>query len=349
MASALAEQAFASVVRDPRDPDADRWLAGARALSANVRDPALEVRIASRESAMAMFCWDLEKARERGEHAHQLCVEHCPEEPWLLCNVRARLGSIWANLGHQARLRQAVMAWLSDARDRNDQYTPSALEGLGYGSMARLMPDDPDDARTALEAAITPWPRAPFTFAHYGYFLGMSFIGLYRGGDAALAWMESEREWLGRAHLLRWSLGHVTYVTFYAYAALAAHPGAPASRRRGLLEAAEARCKRLSRLHWVLARLNTPLLEAQIMALRGEHEPALVRAREACESAERSGTLWQARSVDYLVGLLEGGDGGRERRERSLAFFAEQGWVKPRRLIAILCPVVDALEMRSSG
>src|SRR5205814_1571841 len=110
----------------------------------------------------------------------------------------------------------------------------------------------------------------------------------------------------------------------------------------------EARRERLSRLHWVLAQLNTSLLDAQVMALRGESEEALLKAREARKGAERSGGLWQARSVEYLEGVLEGGDGGREKRRRSLAYFAEQGWVEPRRLVAILCPVVDALEAGGS-
>lgn len=349
MARALAEEAFARVVRDPRDAEADRLLADARELSRRVNDPALEVSIAFRECTVASYRWDTEKWRERAEHAYQICVETCPEEPWLLTNVRMSLCGAWANCGDHAKLRQGVLAWLADARDRNDQFARIVLEGIGYGSMARLMPDEPDSARDALEAAFAPWPRSPFTFAHIGQFLGVTFIELYRGGEGALRWMEQEREWLGGARLLQWSLGRIAYFTYHANAALAAHRDAPAARARALLDIAESRCRQLSRLHWVLAERNVPLLDAQIAALQGQTERALARAREARRTSEASvvgASLWRARSAQYLEGLLEGGDGGRQKCDLALAFFVEQGWVRPRRIVAMLCPAIDELEAR---
>jgi hypothetical protein len=344
MARALAEEAFARVVRDPRDAEVDRLLVGAHALATKVNDPALEVSIAFRECTVATYRWDMETWGERSEHAHRICLESCPEQPWLLTNLRMSLGGFWANRGDHGKLRPAVVAWLSDARDRNDQFAASVLEGFGIGSIARLMPDEPDVARDALEAAFAPWPRSPFTFAHIGYLIGVAQVELYRGGAGALCWMEQERQWLASAHLLRWSLGRISFLTYHALAALAAQRVAPAARAQSLLEIADAECRQLSRLHWVLAQLNVPLIEAQIAALRGQPERALERAREARERNERCESFWRARSAEYLEGVLEGGDAGLHKREHALAFFAEQGWTKPRQAIATFCPVVDALE-----
>ena len=344
MARALAEEAFARIVRDPRDADVERLLAGARALTNSVSDRALEVSVAFREAAVASFRWDIERWRERGEHAHQLCVENCPEQPWLLTNVRMTLCGAWANIGDHRKLREAATAWLADARDRNDRFGQSVLEGLGYGSLCHLMPDQPEAAQNALDAAFAPWPRSPFTFAHLGQFVGMSIIQLYRGGDRALSWMDQEREWLGSAHLLRWSLGRIALLSFEGYAAIAAHCAAPAHRRPRLLETAATRCRQVSKLRWVRAQLHTSLLGAQVSALSGHLGRALEQTRAAREDSERCRSLWQTRSAEYLEGVLEGGDGGRTKREAALRFFADQGWTEPRRAIAVLCPAVDALE-----
>jgi hypothetical protein len=48
--------------------------------------------------------------------------------------------------------------------------------------------------------------------------------------------------------------------------------------------------------------------------------------------------------MEYFEGVLEGGDAGRIKRESALQFYADQGWRKPRRAIALICPALDELE-----
>src|SRR5439155_17097674 len=130
--------------QDPDDAEADKLLARARALSVVGEDPALEVVISFREATVATFRWDLSRAHERLEHAQRVGTESCPDQPWLLTNVRTALGSVRGNMGEHAQLAASHTAWLAEARDRKDQFALSMLEGLGFGFLRHLMADDPD-------------------------------------------------------------------------------------------------------------------------------------------------------------------------------------------------------------
>jgi hypothetical protein len=46
----------------------------------------------------------------------------------------------------------------------------------------------------------------------------------------------------------------------------------------------------------------------------------------------------------YLEGLLEGGEGGREKRDKALGFFRDQGWKRPERAMQMLVPILPAFE-----
>jgi hypothetical protein len=88
-------------------------------------------------------------------------------------------------------------------------------------------------------------------------------------------------------------------------------------------------------------------LEAQLLALSGQLEPALSIARRARAQQQISGDFFGNRALEYFEGLLEGGQAGRQLQEAALAFFSEQGWKKPRRAVAMLCPALDHLEAQT--
>ncbi len=346
MARALAEEAFARAIQNPDDIEADKLLAQARALSLLSKDPALEVVVSFREATVATFRWDLSRARERFEHAQQVGTESCPDQPWLLTNVRTVLSSCWANMGEHAQLAASCTAWLAEARDRNDQFALSMLEGAGFGSVRHLMVGDPDLARASLEAALSPWPREPFSFAHFGEMLGVSYTERYRGGEGSHLWLERELPRLSRAFLLKRGVGRATLLMFQAYAALAALNVAGASRASHLLGATRQHARKLKQINSMLAVINALSLEAQLAALHGHLEGALEKAREVRRVTERRGNFLVHHTFEYFEGLLEGGDTGGQKQRAALAFFADQGWRSPRRAVAILCPAIDYLEAR---
>jgi hypothetical protein len=218
------------------------------------------------------------------------------------------------------------------------------LEGLGYGFFPRLMNEKVDEAREALKAALAPWPREPFSFAHFGELIATFYVERYAGGDAAYRWFERERPRLAKAFVLRTGLGQTVLLMLRAYAALGACSTATAEQRVALLASAKADTRVLHRLKMVLATLSAFSLDAQIAALEGRLDRALEQARTSRERGDALASRLHARSNEYLEGLLQGGDEGRKKQALALAFLSEQGWAEPRRAVALLCPVVDVLE-----
>jgi hypothetical protein len=341
MARALAEEAFVRTLQDPEDHEADKLLARARALSRMSTDPAFEVHISFREATVATFRWDLPLARERLEHALRVHAESCPDQPWLLTNLRMTLSAVWANMGEHAQLATSCGAWLAEARERDDQFALSVLEGLGFGFLRHLMADEPQHARTGLDDALAGWPREPFTYAHFGELIGVSYVGLYRGGDSAYLWLERERPRLSQAFMLKLAIGKAGLLTFRAYASLAAYNVAHPKDAAALLAEARSCTQKLRHIKSSLAASHALQLEAQLAALAGDSEAALEKLRQLRVRTEKQSNFFLVHTLGYLEGILEGGDSGRQRQATALAFFAGQGWRQPRRAVAILCPVID--------
>lgn len=343
---ALAEGANARAIQNPDDPEAAAQLARARVLFDAGSDPALEVLVSFGEGRVASWRWELLVARERMEHAHRVATQRCPDQPWLLNNVRASLGPNLLALGEHALLAKSSAGWLIEARDRNDQFALTMLDGLGYGCIRYLMADEVEPARAALAASMAPWPSEPFSFAHYGELLATSHIELYGGGDGAERWFESELPRLSRAFLLQKGLGKISLLIYRGYASLAAHNVSSAERARPLLDEARAATRLVKRSSLKYAAIHALLLEAQLAAYDADLASALDKARQLRTLSSACAYIFVARTAEYFEGLLEGGDAGKHKREAALAFFAAQGWKKPKRAVALLCPAIDWLEAR---
>ena len=347
MARALAEDAYGRALQDDADAEADRLIAQARALAADNADPALEVALSFREATIATFRWDLRRARERLEHAQRVGTESCPDQPWLLANVRTNLSNVWVNMAEHRQLVDVTPGWCNEARERDDLFTQTVLESVGVCCLRHVLADDPQSARENLDALLAAWPREPFSFAHYGETISRSYIELYAGGAHARRWYERENPRLSAAFLLKTRLGRATVSMFRGYAALAAANEASAGERERLLRDLQELVRKLKGIGSALAGVNALSLEAQLLAAHGQSEAALCALREASLACEQTGYALVGRTLEYLRGVLEGGDGGRERCDAALRYFAEQGWVKPRRALAMMCPVLDRLESRA--
>jgi hypothetical protein len=344
MARALSEEAFARTIKNAHDPEADRLLARARELGDPSKDPVFDVVMGFREGVISNFRWDLLRSQHVLERAQQVGTESCPDQPWLLTNVRAALGSVWANSAEHARLAVGTSTWIAEARERNDQFALSMLEGIGFGWMRHLMADDPDLGRQSIDAALSPWPAEPFSFAHFGELVAIANIELYRGGDQGYRWIERELRRLTRAFVLKVGFGKVCFLMYHSHSCLAARNVATRQEAQQLVAKVKEDVRQLERIDNGLARVNIGSLEAQLAALAGDTDQALAKLRAARAESLKCGGLWLGCTLDYLEGVLEGGDGGREKRDGILARFEQQGWKKPRRLLSLLCPVLDALE-----
>jgi hypothetical protein len=343
MAHALGEEAFARAMQHGERSSAYPLLARARELFAAHPSPSLEVSLAFREASIATVYWKLPYARERLEHAERVCNEQCPDEPWLLTNVRTMLGSVLANLGEHSALADRTSGWLAEARERNDRFTVAAIEGLGFGSFRHLMLDRPNDAEESLAAALDPWPLEPFTFARLGELVGSIFIALYRGGDQATRWFEQARPRLSRALLLKLRATRVPVRVFQASASLAAYATASGAEAARLLAQARTLTRGIESDHSTLGTITRLGLDAQLAALAGDHARALAiiqRLRALPSSRENPMTL---SLYDCLEGKLEGGDAGAAKLRSGHAFFSEQGWRVPERAIGMMWPAFPCL------
>lgn len=343
LAHALAEEAFSLAVRAPDDPAARDMLQHARSLAAGSDDPSLDVSLSFREASVATFHWDLPRARERLEHAQRVGTERCPDQPWLLTNVRTALSSALFNMGEHARAAASCRTWIAEAHERRDQFAISMIETVGNGVVRHLMQDDVAAARAATDAAVSPWSRETFAFVHFGELVAISYTELYAGGDRAQRWFEQEGPRLARALLLRSGLGHAVWIMFGAFASLSACMGAGPARAAELVQSVRARLSQLRRMTVPLASMNALVIDAQLAVLEGDRARALRLANEVRVRGDSCGYGFIARPAEHLEGLLEGGDAGRSKCERTLQFFAEQGWKNPRRAATMFCPVAEKL------
>jgi hypothetical protein len=344
MARALCEEAFGRVIQRPDDFRVDELIARARALATSSTDPAIELCILFREGAISNMRWDLRRSQKLLEHAQQFGSENCPDQPWLLTNVRCVLGAAWANQCEHAKLAACSTSWIEEARQRNDQFGQSVLEGLGFGTFRHLMADDPDIARNTLDAALASWPLEPFSFARFGEMIGVTNSELYRGGSAGYEWLTREMPRLSRAFVLKTGLGKATLFMYRSHLALCARNGASGQRAAQLVEEVRWCVQQLRRVGSALASLNVGSLEAQLAALDGDRGRALELARKVRSEGEKNGAFWLSHTLDYFIGLLVGGEAGREQQRSATTYLAQQGWNNPRRALAILCPVLDAIE-----
>ncbi|HEX4352637.1 MAG TPA: AAA family ATPase, partial [Polyangiales bacterium] len=344
MARALAEEAFARTLESEDGVEANRLLARARTLCEANYDPALDMVLSFREATVATFRWDLHRARERLEHAQEIGTASCADQPWLLTNVRTNLGSVWMNMGEYTILNNVSGAWLAEAQGRNDAFALTMIEGLGFGSFRHLMNDRPDRVIERMRELLARWPREPFSFAHFGEMLSTMYAELYRGGDGALRWIEGEMPRLKRALLVRTSLGQVTHHMMHAAALIAARSEASASRVADYDRQLQAIARQLAKKsQYILGRINSAVLDAQLLALSGDVERAFARALEGQQLAERQGSHFTGQSLLNLAGFLEGGDAGQAKQRAARRFFSEHGWKNPESALAIMSPVLRTL------
>lgn len=345
VARALIQEAINRVQKNPYDKTADPLLKQARELSRTLDDPALEMFTTFEEGATAAYRWDTSSAQERFEIAEKLGTEHCVDQHWLLTIVRTNLGLSWIDKYDYSQLLTRIPKWIAQAKERDDHFAPASLKGLGFGFISFLIRDEPDLAREALETAMAPWPREPFSLTHFGELCAISRIELYRGGAGALNWFINEKSRLDRAFLLKVGICRAGFQIFRTFSALSAWCDAPRTRASELLEETRSQLRRLRRIDLPLAKQASLLVEAQLDAIQGRTERALEKTRTILQTnPERR--IFLHRYAVYFDGLLKGGDAGHEQCNEVIALFDKDGWKNSLREIKSYCPTSDLLESK---
>jgi serine/threonine protein kinase len=282
-------------------------------------------------------------AAEQLELAHRLAQEHCAGSPWLLTSIRYHLGANLFQRGEHAALAGQAERWLAEARERNDPLAVCLLAGTGSAYVRHLMRDAPEAAVEELEQAVVPIDKAYYSFAHFGVGMGLIYSGLYCGGSAALrAIAEHETAYRGAA-LLRSRMCREALVLLRALGLLSSYAAAPNSERPALLKQAEETARALTRGRTPLAKSAGALALAQLEALRGRREQALKLAQQALVGFKQL-QHQSTRAASYLIGLLEGGRAGREKRAAVVLELKTHGWREPLRALSMNLPVRGLLE-----
>ncbi len=343
-----AEAAFATMQKPDDTQRADELFTRARGLYEAQGNPALEAWVLLNEASADLYRCAPVGAQAKLERAETLLLAHCPEEPWLLTNVRFSLSSMWWSTGQLGKHLGTVERWLAEAAERDDRVAVACLETIGNGASRFLLRDDLESVRATVSSVVSPWPREPFALVHLGEATALLQDALYRGGDAAWQYLEAERARHDRAFLFKSSFGQQYRSNWRCFAALAAYvatpPGELAASR---LATARSEARALARAIGPFARLALPSIEAQLAALDGNLDRALALSRISGRAYARSGFGSGEAVSSYLEGVLEGGDGGRERCEQALAVATSQGWKNPHRYFVAFCPVIACLEAKA--
>jgi hypothetical protein len=338
LACAFADHAFGLALQNGSKEQIYGLLTRARELAGDNPPPELELELLFREGSVATSLWDLQLARERLELAQRIGTERCPDQPWLLTHVRSNLGSVLASLGEHAVQADLCTAWLAEARDRNDQFARAILEGLGFGFYRHLMLDDPERALQLLQESLSPWPEEPFSFAHLGCLIATTLIELYRGGDRAWRYLESERPRLSRALIFKGGVALTTLRMLRATALLAALKGATPERSKEILKQVRGLIRQMPSTVSAFNDVTRVTLEVQLAVLERD-EAYFQRCVARGKLLPTANDFMHKLGIDMATGIFEGGDARVHAFEKAHAFLTEQGWKNPKRVVSMIWPV----------
>jgi hypothetical protein len=250
-----------------------------------------------------------------------------------------RVFSCWTLMfmGQYAELEQRYARFLADAERRGDRYTSVQLRA-GSLSQLWLAGDRPQDARRHAREAIALWPRDRYLLQHWHLMIGEAEIALYLGdGASAYARIESDDVALRRSLLLRVQLVRIATAHVRGRAAIACAAAQPGVRASRLSEARRlARQLERERLSWAAPLAAT--LRAGVASLEGDGRAAAAFLRESIERAVAVDMSGYAASGRHQLGLLLGGEQGRELVQQAEEAMNAQGIRVPSRFASLLVP-----------
>jgi hypothetical protein len=117
---------------------------------------------------------------------------------------------------------------------------------------------------------------------------------------------------------------------------------------RDIIAEARSAAGQLRRTRTPYSVVLMPFVDAQLHVLEGRLDKARDVARVAYQQCTERPYYMRPQAA-YLLGVLEGGDNGRELRTLARSLLVEQGWTNPMRAIETSCPALRFLERTSDG
>jgi hypothetical protein len=258
-------------------------------LAKKLGDPRIE-GLASVTSGIAAYLrGDFTLARERLERGERVLRERCRGVTWELDTAITMLFRALLFLGDWGEIRRRLPTALEGFAARGDLYAETNVRSR-MSWVARLMDDQPAEARREAIAAIARWSHGRFHLQHYWQLTGLAEIALYEG-DAEGAWEVVERTWpqLTATHLLRvqFTRTEATHLRLRTAVAAMASSGLDGELYRRLRPRVLRELARLEKERIAWSEPLSRLLRAGLAALEGQGEEASRLLAVAVEGADR--------------------------------------------------------------
>ncbi len=269
-------------------------------------------------------------ATEQLRYAEHTFASRCDNVFGELSLTRTVLGVDLFLSGQLRAMTHCYVAWLADARRRDDRLVLTTQFAGGGAINLWLVRDEPEEARSQVHDAIRSWPSRKIHSDRYWHKFSLALIALYAGDDDALT--EHARAFTGAEYRLfvsRLQARRVWARYVVLLSDLAAMHRAPLTRlrlrRRALKSIRQIRDERYG-----LAEALADTSEAWLRHMHGNDDEALRLLRRAQRVHEVCRNQLYCHSVRMQMGRLIGGDEGAELVRAASQALAAEGAVNPR-------------------
>ena len=258
-------------------------LTAARQIATRMQEPHALGMVALADGIAALSCGRWDEGEAALSSAETTFRTGCVGVIWELATLHHFRVWTFAFRGAYAEMMSYGHRVLDEARERNDLYTPGTI-GMFVEPIGRLLADDPDGSRHALEEVARRWTHRGLSLQRVMEHMQSTFIDLY-AGDGKRAWDRLNQWWpeLRAAHLLR--LEQMRIQMFHLRAACAIQAALATGSDR-LLESARKDARRIARERAPWAEPEAKTILAALAARRGDRSGAAALLGQAADRFE---------------------------------------------------------------
>jgi hypothetical protein len=235
---------------------------------------------------------------------------------------------------NEARRRMAKLT--VEAEERGDLYTLVNLH-TGPSQGIALAADDPERGRRLARAALSKWPKHGFFVQHWQAVAYAADVDIYVG-DARAGYerLKAAMPELEKSFLLHSAFVRIMTRYVLARAAIAAAPGWP-EQRGALVAEARSLAAQLEKEADAWPKSMAAQIRASLADAEGDPVAAIAELRVVLEREESPDGMF-ALIAGQRLGLLLGGDEGRELVRRTVETMRAQGIRNPERWLSVYLP-----------
>jgi eukaryotic-like serine/threonine-protein kinase len=310
-------------------------LTAARQIATRMQEPHALGMVALADGIAALSCGRWHEGEAALSSAETTFRTGCVGVIWELATLHHFRVWTLAFRGAYAEMMSYGHRVLDESRERNDLYTPATI-GMFVEPIGRLLADDPDGSRHALEEVARRWTHRGLSLQRVMEHMQSTFIDLY-AGDGKRAWDRVNQWWpeLRAAHLLRLEQMRIQMFHIRANCAIQAALATGSDR---LLESARKDAHRIARERAPWAEPEAKTILAALAARRGDRSGAAVLLGQAADRLEALDRGQFAHPARWQQGRLLGGQEGRRLTAAAESKMVGQGICNPERWVDLHLP-----------